>query len=199
MNFSIEDLNPIGIQLIHHKVHKDDRGSFSERWHPLMLQKLNDPYRANGKTMFLQSNVSRSHRSVVRGLHFQWDKPQSKLVRCIRGSIIDLAVDIRHGSPTIGQVAEVHLWSDDYQSLWIPAGFAHGFIVTSEYAEVEYACTATYNSKCEGAINVWDKMLNIVSLIGLDKLTIMSIRDRTAMSLYEFLYSDIRKVFPYAT
>ena len=127
-------------------VHRDPRGFFLETYHRAK-------YRAGGlDAEFVQDNHSRSQQGTLRGLHAQLARPQGKLVRALRGEIFDVAVDIRRGSPTFGRWVGELLTGDNFLQLWIPPGFAHGFCVVSEAAEVEYKCTALYDPADEIAI-----------------------------------------------
>jgi dTDP-4-dehydrorhamnose 3,5-epimerase len=120
-------------------VHHDDRGFFLETYH---IEK----YRAVGiDRPFVQDNHSRSVAGTIRGLHLQVRNPQAKLVRVIEGEIFDVAVDVRRGSPTFGRWVGVTLSADNFLQCYIPEGFAHGFCVLSETAQVEYKCTALYD------------------------------------------------------
>ncbi|MEX0588165.1 MAG: dTDP-4-dehydrorhamnose 3,5-epimerase [Cyanobium sp.] len=128
----------------------DDRGFFFESWNQ---QTFNA---AAGDTAFVQDNHSRSSRGVLRGLHYQLQPhPQAKLVRCVLGEIFDVAVDIRRSSPTYGQWVGSVLSAENHQLLWVPAGFAHGFLTLSEQAEVLYKTTDFWSKECERAIR-WD-------------------------------------------
>lgn len=124
-------------------VYKDDRGFFLETYNQ---QRYHD---AGIDAVFVQDNHSRSVRGTVRGLHAQWRRPQGKLLRVIQGEIYDVAVDIRVGSPRYLQWIAVTLSSDNYRQLYVPPGFAHGFCVTSDTAEVEYKCTDLYDPEAE--------------------------------------------------
>jgi dTDP-4-dehydrorhamnose 3,5-epimerase len=104
---------------------------------------------------FVQSNVSRSARGVLRGLHYQWPNPQGKLVSVLEGEVYDVAVDIRRGSPTFGQWAGVMLTAENKRHFWVPEGFAHGFCVLSEFATFSYQCTALYDRVADAGIR-WD-------------------------------------------
>lgn len=110
---------------------------------------------------FVQSNVSRSARGVLRGLHYQWPNPQGKLVSVLEGEVYDVAVDIRVGSPTFGQSAGVMLTADNHRHFWVPEGFAHGFCVLSEFATFTYQCTALYDPKADAGIRWNDAALGI--------------------------------------
>lgn len=126
------------VLLVEPDVHRDARGFFLETWQI-------DRYAAGGIAVeFVQDNHSRSTHGTLRGLHAQLERPQGKLVRCIEGSVYDVAVDIRHGSPTFGRWVAATLSAEGFQQLWIPPGFAHGFCVTSPAAQFEYKCTTLY-------------------------------------------------------
>ena len=138
-----------GLLLIEPTVHGDERGFFLERYHA-------ERYREAGiEADFVQDNHSRSVRGTLRGLHFQRQRPQGKLVEAVRGAIFDVAVDVRPGSKTFGQWEGTELSEDNHRQLWVPPGFAHGFCVLSESADVLYKCTDTYQPSDEGGI-VWD-------------------------------------------
>jgi dTDP-4-dehydrorhamnose 3,5-epimerase len=144
-----------GVLLIEPDVHRDARGFFLETYHA-------EKYRRIGiAEAFVQDNHSRSLRGTLRGLHMQRTRLQGKLVRVVEGEIYDIAVDVRRGSPTFGRWAAATLSADNYQQLWIPPGFAHGFCVLSPVAQVEYKCTAVYDPADEIAIAWNDATLNI--------------------------------------
>jgi dTDP-4-dehydrorhamnose 3,5-epimerase len=128
-------------------VFRDERGWFLETW-------SSAKYAEGGiRETFVQDNHSCSKRGALRGLHAQLDPPQGKLVRCTRGEVWDVAVDVRVGSPRFGRYAAVTLGADGFRQLWIPGGgFAHGFCVLSDEAEIEYKCTALYRAAGEIAI-----------------------------------------------
>jgi dTDP-4-dehydrorhamnose 3,5-epimerase len=113
------------------------------------------------RTGFLQAIQSRSHRGVVRGLHFQWNPPQGKLLRCIWGSLMDVGVDLRHGSPTFGDHLAVEMSSDNLAVLWLPPGFAHGFMALENDTIMLYECTAEWSAAGEGGILWNDPALSI--------------------------------------
>lgn len=137
------------------QVFGDVRGFFYESYNKAK-------YREAGITSdFVQSNVSRSARGVLRGLHYQWPNPQGKLVSVLEGEVYDVAVDIRRGSPTFGQSAGVMLTADNHRHFWIPEGFAHGFCVLSEFATFTYQCTALYDAKADAGIRWNDAELGI--------------------------------------
>lgn len=126
------------VLLIDVDVFSDARGHFFERFNEERFSALSLP------TRFRQDNQSHSRQNVLRGLHYQLNRPQGKLVQCIRGALFDVAVDIRVGSPTFGRWSAVELTEEKKQLLWIPPGFAHGFCVRSEVAELQYQCTDVY-------------------------------------------------------
>lgn len=110
---------------------------------------------------FVQANVSRSARGVLRGLHYQWPNPQGKLVSVVEGEVFDVAVDIRRGSPTFGQWAGVMLTAENHRHFWVPEGFAHGFVVLSEFATFAYQCTALYDAKADAGVRWNDPAIAI--------------------------------------
>lgn len=145
-----------GVVIIEPKVFKDDRGyffeSFSQREFEEKVRKIN----------FVQDNESMSSYGVMRGLHFQ--RPpftQSKLVRCVKGSVLDVAVDIRKGSPTYGQHVAVELTEENHRQFFVPRGFAHGFAVLSETAVFQYKCDNFYAPEADGGISIKDANLDI--------------------------------------
>ena len=137
------------VRLIRPVVHADFRGEFVQTYQ-------RDQYLTAGIVReFVQDNLSRSRRNVLRGLHFQNPNGQGKLVRVTVGSVWDVAVDLRRGSPSFGKWAGVHLSEKDYLQLYVPAGFAHGFVVTTKEAVFEYRCTAVYTPESEHCLR-WD-------------------------------------------
>jgi dTDP-4-dehydrorhamnose 3,5-epimerase len=135
-----------GVLLIEPFVHRDERGFFLETYRA-------ERYAQHGITApFVQDNHSRSGQGTLRGLHAQLDPAQGKLVRCIAGEILDVAVDIRVGSPTFGKHFMTPLTATNFRQLWIPPDFAHGFLVISESAEIEYKVTEPYRPQGEIAI-----------------------------------------------
>jgi len=137
------------VLLIEPKVFGDSRGFFFESWNEKEFD------RAGIRARFVQDNHSRSEKGVLRGLHYQLRQPQGKLVRVIEGEIFDVAVDIRRSSPTFGKWDGARLSAQSKNMLWIPAGFAHGFCVISEFAEVLYKATDFYAPESERCI-VWN-------------------------------------------
>ena len=138
-----------GVIVIEPDVHQDLRGFFFETYHV-------DKYRAGGiADVFVQDNHSRSAGRTIRGLHLQLQHPQGKLIRVIEGEIFDVAVDVRRGSPTFGRWVGVTLSAANFKQCYVPRGFAHGFAVVSDVAQVEYKCTDVYDAKSEIGI-AWD-------------------------------------------
>lgn len=138
-----------GCVVIEPRVFGDDRGYFYESFN-------SDRLAEHGLTpAFVQGNVSSSAKSVLRGLHYQWPKPQGKYVSVLEGEVWDVAVDIRRGSPHFGKWAAVLLSAENKRHFWIPEGFAHGFVVLSERALFTYLCTATYDPAADANIR-WD-------------------------------------------
>jgi len=149
-----------GPLLISPKVFGDDRGFFYESWNERrFLQDMitaGVPAEEAEALQFRQDNHSRSSRGVLRGLHFQLPpEPQGKLVRCSVGAIFDVAVDLRRGSPSYGQWVGAELSAENHQQLWVPVGFAHGFLTLSDVAEVQYKASGFWNSSCERSLR-WD-------------------------------------------
>jgi dTDP-4-dehydrorhamnose 3,5-epimerase len=150
-----------GPLLITPRVFGDDRGFFFESWNQRAFAAALE---ADGQPVpdFVQDNHSRSSQGVLRGLHYQLPPhPQDKLVRCVLGEIFDVAVDIRLGSATFGQWVGARLSATNHQQLWVPAGFAHGFLTLSEQAEVLYKTTDFWSRDCERAIRWDDPQLGI--------------------------------------
>ena len=144
-----------GVLIVEPDVHQDARGFFVETFHA-------DKYLAGGiEGPFVQDNHSRSVRGTVRGLHLQLRRPQGKLIRVIEGGIFDVAVDVRRGSPTFGQWVGVELSAGNFKQCFIPPGFAHGFCVTSDVAQVEYKCTDLYDPASEIGIAWNDASIGI--------------------------------------
>ena len=145
-----------GCVIIEPRVFGDDRGFFLETFQALRYEQ-----EAGIDLPFVQDNHSRSAKNVLRGLHFQKTKPQGKLVRVVRGEVYDVAVDIRKGSATFGEWESLILSEDNKKQFWMPPGFAHGFVVLSATADLEYKCTDYYDPSDEGSILWSDPDLNI--------------------------------------
>lgn len=169
-----------GVVIIEPKVFKDQRGyffeSFSQREFEAKVCKIN----------FVQDNESMSSYGVMRGLHFQ--RPpytQSKLVRCVKGKVLDVAVDIRKGSPTYGQHVAVELSEDNHRQFFVPRGFAHGFAVLSDTAVFQYKCDNFYAPQADGGISIKDESLGIDWKIPTD-MVILSEKDTLHSCLKDF-------------
>ena len=182
-----------GPLLLTPRVFGDGRGFFFESWNQQSFAVL---LTAHGQTAaaFVQDNHSRSSRGVLRGLHFQLPPhPQGKLVRCVLGEIFDVAVDIRRSSPTFGQWVGAVLSAKNHQQLWVPPGFAHGFLTLSEQAEVLYKTTDFWSRDCERAIRWDDPALAIAwpreGLAGPEPQ--LSEKDAVALLLAELSASDL--------
>lgn len=161
-----------GVVIMEPRIFKDERGYFYESFSQREFEEK------VCKTTFVQDNQSKSSYGVLRGLHFQ--KPpycQSKLVRCIKGAVLDVAVDIRKGSPTFGKYVAVELTEDNHRQFFVPRGFAHGFAVLSEEAVFQYKCDNFYNKESEGAVAWNDPELAIDWRIPADKV-LLSEKDR---------------------
>jgi dTDP-4-dehydrorhamnose 3,5-epimerase len=141
-----------GVLLLEPRVFRDDRGFFLETFSARDFAGTSVP------TSFVQDNHSRSAKNVLRGLHYQLNQPQGKLVRVTHGRIFDVAVDIRVGSPTFAKWFGAELDDDNLLSMWVPGGFAHGFYVLSDVADVIYKCTAPYDAGDDRGI-VWNDPL----------------------------------------
>lgn len=169
-----------GVVIIEPKVFKDSRGyffeSFSQKEFEEKVRRIN----------FVQDNESMSSYGVMRGLHFQCPPyTQSKLVRCVKGRVLDVAVDIRKGSPTYGQHVAVELTEDNHRQFFIPRGFAHGFSVLSESAVFQYKCDNFYAPEADGGINIKDESLNIDWQIPMSS-AILSEKDLKHVCLKDF-------------
>ena len=177
------------------KVFGDSRGYFFESFRQDAFEK------AVGKIHFVQDNQSKSTYGVLRGLHFQ--RPpytQSKLVRCIEGEVLDVAVDIRLGSPTYGQHAAVRLSAENHRQLWVPQGFAHGFVVLSETAVFAYKCDNYYAPEYDGGLLWNDSDLGIDWQVPTDKIRLSEKDEKQPAftSIKHFSYDDFtqEKIYP---
>lgn len=149
MELKIESTALRDVVVVIPEVFRDSRGFFMETFRE-------DQFRAHGlPVQFVQDNHSRSVKGVVRGLHFQWDPPMGKLMRVSLGTAFLVAVDIRKGSRTLGKWVGIEASAENCRQVWAPAGFARGFCVLSEVAEIQYKCTGIYNNKAESGIR-WD-------------------------------------------
>ena len=188
MQIRIESRHLGDVAVLASEVFEDERGFFMEVYRA-------DQYKALGlPTEFVQDNHSRSKQGVVRGLHFQWDPPMGKLMRVTYGSAFLVAVDIRKGSPTLGRWFGVEVSAKDKKQVWAPAGFARGFCVVSDFAEVQYKCTGIYNPKCESGIRWNDPKIGIHWPV---KEPELSGKDRQAQTLDEWLASPASNHFQF--
>jgi dTDP-4-dehydrorhamnose 3,5-epimerase len=170
------------------EVYQDPRGFFCETFRADQFEELGLP------TEFVQDNHSRSAGGVVRGLHFQWDPPMGKLMRVTQGSAFLVAVDIRKGSPTLGQWAGIECSAENRRMVWAPAGFARGFCALADGTEIQYKCTGIYNSRGEGGIRWNDPAIGVKWPL---RDVIVSPKDETAVTLEEWLRSPQSEYFRY--
>ena len=176
---SVETCHIEGLKIITPTVFGDKRGYFMETYN------YNDFKEAGIDYNFVQDNQSASKKGVLRGLHFQINYPQDKLVRVVRGEVFDVAVDMREGSPTYGQWYGVRLSEDNKKQFFIPKNFAHGFVVLSDYAEFAYKCTDFYHPNDEGGI-IWnDPDIGIEWPVDSDMELIISDKDTKWTTLKE--------------
>ena len=174
-----------GVLIIEPRVFTDSRGYFFESFSQREFDEKVAPILGHTVT-FVQDNESKSSYGVMRGLHFQ--RPpftQSKLVRCVKGAVLDVAVDIRKGSPTYGQHVAVELTEDNHRQFFIPKGFAHGFAVLSETTVFQYKCDEFYHPEVDGGISILDNSLGIDWQIPTDK-AILSEKDTKHSLLKDF-------------
>jgi dTDP-4-dehydrorhamnose 3,5-epimerase len=178
VKISVEQTPLDGVLIVSPEVFQDQRGFFLEVFRVDLYEKEGLP------SQFVQFNHSGSVKNTVRGLHFQWDPPMGKLMRVSRGSAFLVAVDIRKGSPTLGKWFGKTISSEDRRLIWAPAGFARGFAVLSDFAEIEYLTTGTYNHLCESGILWNDPAIGIEWPV---KDPILSGKDAKAQPLAEWL------------
>ena len=165
------------VVLIEPRVHGDERGFFLETWHRERFAQAGIDYE------FVQDNHSRSVRGTLRGLHFQRAHVQGKLVRVTSGEVFDVAVDVRRSSPDFGRWAGMRLSAANRRSLWVPPGFAHGFLVLSDVADFVYKCTDYYDPESERAIRWNDPAIGIEWPLEPGVAPILSARDAAAGGL----------------
>lgn len=178
-NFNFIKTEIEGLYVIEPKLYGDHRGYFMETYNY-------NEFKAAGLDMvFVQDNQSKSKKGVLRGMHFQTQHPQGKLVRAIKGEVFDVAIDLRKGSKTYGQWYGVLLTEENHRQFYVPEGFAHGFIVTSEEAEFAYKCTDFYHPEFEGGIAWNDPEIGIEwPLEGIEEV-LLSDKDKKAPTLSE--------------
>jgi dTDP-4-dehydrorhamnose 3,5-epimerase len=190
MPFTVESVHLNEIVVVTPRVLGDARGFFMETFRA-------DQFRALGlPTDFVQDNHSRSSRGVLRGLHFQWDPPMGKLMRVTRGTAFLVAVDIRRGSPTVGQWMGLEVSDENKKQVWAPYGFARGFCALTDDCEVQYKCTGVYNQHAESGIYFADPQIGIRWPID-PASAVTSEKDRKAQTLAQWLESPLSDNIPY--
>src|SRR5580704_10944682 len=190
MRIQVESRPLENMAVIVPEVFQDSRGFFMETYRADQFRELGLP------TDFVQDNHSRSAKGVVRGLHFQWEPAMGKLMRVTSGSAFLAAVDIRKGSPTAGEWVGLEVSAENRRQVWAPAGFARGFCVLSETAEIQYKCTGIYSNKAESGIR-WDD-----PAIGIEwplKEVTVSDKDRKAQTLAQWLALPQSNHFQYSS
>ena len=188
MEFTVESRQLGDVVVLVPEIFEDGRGFFMETYREDKFRSLGLPCN------FVQDNHSRSRKGVLRGLHFQWDPPMGKLMRVSSGAAYLVAVDIRKGSPTLGKWFGIEASAENRRQVWAPAGFARGFCVLSEVAEIQYKCTGIYNSGAESGILWNDPEIGVewpISNVAL------SGKDQRAMTLARWLASAESEHFRY--
>ena len=188
MQIRLQDTPISDVKIIIPQVFEDQRGFFTETFRSDQFAELGLP------TNFVQDNHSRSAKGVLRGLHFQWEPPMGKLMRVTLGSAYLVAVDIRKGSPTLGKWFGIEVSALNKLQVWAPAGFARGFCVLSDFAEIQYKCTGLYNQSAESGILWNDPKIGIEWPI---KDPILSEKDKNAKTLNAWLESADSDNFKY--
>lgn len=188
MEIRIESRHLGDVVVLVPEVFQDSRGFFMETFREDQFKALGLPYQ------FVQDNHSRSVKGVLRGLHFQWAPPMGKLMRVSLGAAFLVAVDIRKGSPTLGKWVGVEASAENRRQVWAPAGFARGFCVLSDVAEIQYKCTGFYNSKAESGIRWDDPEIGIQWPLSDVQL---SEKDRKAQTLAQWLARPEAEHFRY--
>jgi dTDP-4-dehydrorhamnose 3,5-epimerase len=178
MQIKVESRHLRDVLVLVPDIFQDSRGFFMETFRDDQFDAIGLP------THFVQDNHSRSTKGVVRGLHFQWDPPMGKLMRVSLGSAFLAAIDIRKNSPTLGQWVGIEASAENRRQVWAPAGFARGFCVLSEVAEIQYKCTGLYNSRAESGICWNDPQIGIEWPVTVPSL---SDKDRKAQTLQQWL------------
>jgi dTDP-4-dehydrorhamnose 3,5-epimerase len=188
MQMKIESVHLGTVTVLVPEIFQDQRGFFLEEFRADQFKELGLPFH------FVQENHSGSVRNVIRGLHFQWDPPMSKLMRVLSGTAFLVAVDIRKNSPTLGQWYGIEASDKNRKQLWAPASFARGFCVLSDFAEIQYMCTGIYNPKGESGIRWNDPDIGLEWPVS---NPILSDKDINAQSLSEWLASQESDNFIY--
>ena len=164
-------------RLFYPTVYEDDRGFFMESFNTYIQKKINQT--------FIQDNHSKSKKGVIRGLHYQWDKPMGKLLRVVKGTGLEIIVDIRENSKTYGLWSGFRLSDVNNAILWVPPGFANGFLSLEEDTHLQYKTTALYNGNAEGAIHPLKSGLDIDWVLPEDKI-LLSEKDKTAQTFEDY-------------
>lgn len=188
MQVRIESEHLNGIKVVVPEVFEDERGFFTEVFRADQYKELGLPYE------FVQDNHSRSQKGVLRGLHFQWEPPMGKLMRVTYGTAFLVAVDIRKGSPTLGKWFGIEVSAANKKQVWAPAGFARGFCVLSDFAEIQYKCTGIYNDKAESGILWNDPEIGVEWPV---KDPVLSQKDQNAQTLAQWLEQPDANNFKY--
>ena len=165
------------VKLFTPNVYKDYRGFFTETFNSKITDEL-------GVT-FYQDNHSKSKKNVIRGIHYQWDKPMGKLVRVVNGSGIDVLVDLRKNSPTYGKSETILISDENFTTVWVPEGFGHGFLALEDNTHLCYKCSAVHNGANEGSISPFDSTLNIQWPIEITE-AVLSEKDKNAQSFEQY-------------
>ena len=186
INMEIINTDIDGVVIIEPKIFGDARGYFFESFSQREFDEKVAIPQYGKPIIFVQDNESMSSYGVMRGLHFQAPPfTQSKLVRCVKGKVLDVAVDIRKGSPTYGQHVAVELTEDNHRQFFVPRGFAHGFVVLSETAVFQYKCDEFYHPEADGGINIQDESLGIDWQIKMEE-ALLSEKDTKHTCLADF-------------
>ncbi|HLP62442.1 MAG TPA: dTDP-4-dehydrorhamnose 3,5-epimerase [Candidatus Deferrimicrobium sp.] len=188
MQIKIESEHLNGLCVLVPEAFEDERGFFMETFRVDQFKALGLPHE------FVQDNHSRSQKGVLRGLHFQWEPPMGKLMRVTYGNAYLVAVDIRKGSPTLGKWFGIEVSAQNKKQVWAPAGFARGFYTLSDYAELQYKCTGSYNKQGESGILWNDPELGIEWPV---KELILSEKDKNAQTFSQWLQKPEANFFKY--
>jgi dTDP-4-dehydrorhamnose 3,5-epimerase len=188
MKINLEPTEIKDVVVIVPDIFQDSRGFFMETYREDQFKEMGLPHH------FVQDNHSRSSKGVVRGLHFQWEPPMGKLMRVTQGGAFLVAVDIRVGSPTLGKWVGINATAENRRQVWAPAGFARGFCVLSESAEIQYKCTGSYNNKGESGILWNDPEIGIKWPVSAAEAE-LSAKDKDAQTLKQWLASPSAKFF----
>ncbi len=181
MHFELINELACGLKLFSSKIFKDNRGQFFEGF------RIDELAKFGVNVNFVQDNFSYSKKNVLRGMHFQWDKPQGKLIRVLKGAAKIVEIDVRKNSPWLGKWFAFDLNDQNHHCLWIPPGFANGFLALTEELIVFYKCTEYYNSKGEVSILWNDKVVGIDWDI--DEEPILSDKDKSALKFEDWVQS----------